>query len=73
MPAIRWNGYCTVRGSEAVAIGAANMQATYYPNDDILELKFGDKPIVREISQKWNVNISYDAGLNEISRGGHKM
>ncbi len=37
------------------------MQTIYYPDDDILELKFSDKPIAREISQNWNVNISYDA------------
>ena len=37
------------------------MQTTYYPDDDILELKFSDKPIAREISQNWNMNISYDA------------
>ncbi len=42
------------------------MQATYYPDDDILELKFGDKPIAREISQNWNVNISYDAEGNIV-------
>jgi len=36
------------------------MQTIYYPDDDILELKFSDKLIVREISQNWNVNISYD-------------
>ncbi|MEQ6342869.1 MAG: DUF2283 domain-containing protein [Gammaproteobacteria bacterium] len=37
------------------------MKTTYYPPDDILEIQFGDKPIVREISQNWNVNVSYAA------------
>lgn len=35
------------------------MKTTYYPEDDILELKFNEKTIVREISQDWNVNVSY--------------
>lgn len=37
------------------------MRTSYYPEDDILELHFSDKPIVKEISQDWNVNISYAA------------
>jgi YD repeat-containing protein len=37
------------------------MHATYYPDDDILELRFSDHLIVREISQNWNIHISYDA------------
>ena len=37
------------------------MQTTYYPDDDILEIKFSDSPIVREISQDWNTCLSYDA------------
>jgi uncharacterized protein YuzE len=35
------------------------MKSTYYPQDDILEIRFSDKPIAREISQDWNVNVSY--------------
>lgn len=35
------------------------MKTIYYPEDDILEIKFNNKPIVREISQDWNVNVSY--------------
>ncbi|MFM9913472.1 MAG: DUF2283 domain-containing protein [Methylophilaceae bacterium] len=35
------------------------MKTIYYPEDDILEIKFNDKPIVRETSQDWNVNVSY--------------
>jgi hypothetical protein len=44
------------------------MKTTYYPQDDILEIKFSDKPIVREVSQDWNVNISYaeDGAVVEI-------
>ncbi|HRY15251.1 MAG: DUF2283 domain-containing protein [Candidatus Competibacteraceae bacterium] len=37
------------------------MHTIYYPDDDILELRFSDQPIVREISQSWNIHISYDA------------
>ena len=44
------------------------MKTTYYPQDDILEIHFSDKPIAREISQDWNVNISYaaDGSLVEV-------
>ena len=37
------------------------MKTTYFPQDDILQMRFSDKPIVRETSQDWNVNISYAA------------
>lgn len=37
------------------------MKTTYYPEDDILELRFSNKPVVRETSQDWNVNVSYAA------------
>ncbi|MDQ2693784.1 MAG: DUF2283 domain-containing protein [Pseudomonadota bacterium] len=37
------------------------MKTLYYPDDDILVLKLSDKPVVREISQDWNVHISYAA------------
>ena len=37
------------------------MKTLYYPEDDILELVFSDKPITRETSQDWNVNASYAA------------
>lgn len=44
------------------------MKTTYYPQDDILEIQFSDKPIVREMSQDWNVNVSYaaDGSIVEI-------
>ncbi len=44
------------------------MKTTYYPQDDILEIHFSDKPIAREISQDWNVNLSYaaDGSLVEV-------
>ena len=35
------------------------MKSVYYPQDDILEIVLSDKPIAREVSQDWNVNISY--------------
>ena len=37
------------------------MKTIYFPQDDILEIRFSDKPIVREASQDWNVNVSYAA------------
>ncbi len=37
------------------------MKTLYYPEDDILELIFNEKEIVRETSQDWNVNVSYAA------------
>lgn len=44
------------------------MKTTYYPKDDILEIHFSDKPIAREVSQDWNVNLSYanDGSVVEI-------
>jgi hypothetical protein len=44
------------------------MKTTYYPQDDILEIHFSDKPIAREISQDWNVNLIYaaDGSLVEV-------
>lgn len=35
------------------------MKTIYYPQDDIVEIRFSDKPIAREVSQDWNVNVSY--------------
>ncbi len=35
------------------------MKTIYYPQDDILEIRFSDKPIARETSQNWNVNVSF--------------
>jgi uncharacterized protein YuzE len=35
------------------------MKTLYYPQDDILTIRFSDKHIVREVSQDWNVNVSY--------------
>jgi len=35
------------------------MKTIYYPQDDILEILLSDKPVVREVSQDWNVNVSY--------------
>ena len=37
------------------------MRTIYYPEDDTLEIHFSDKPIVRETSQDWNVNLSFAA------------
>jgi Protein of unknown function (DUF2283) len=35
------------------------MKTIYYPQDDILEILLSDKPVAREVSQDWNVNVSY--------------
>ncbi|MBK7003384.1 MAG: DUF2283 domain-containing protein [Rhodoferax sp.] len=37
------------------------MQTTYYDEDDILVMRFSDKPITREVSQDWNTHFSYAA------------
>lgn len=44
------------------------MKTEYDPEDDILILRFTDKPVAREISQDWNLNIAYaeDGSLVEI-------
>lgn len=44
------------------------MKTTYYPEDDILEIHLNDKPVAREVSHGWNVNISYaeDGSVCEI-------
>ena len=35
------------------------MHATYWKDDDILEVRFSDKPISRETSERWHVHKSY--------------
>lgn len=44
------------------------MKTTYYPEDDILEIRLNEKPVAQEISHGWNVNISYaeDGSICEI-------
>ncbi|MEA3273718.1 MAG: DUF2283 domain-containing protein [Pseudomonadota bacterium] len=44
------------------------MKTIYYPDDDILEIRVSDKPVSREVSHGWNVNISYasDGSVVEI-------
>ena len=34
------------------------MKTIYFENDDILQIRVSDKPIVREVSQDWHTNIS---------------
>ncbi len=36
------------------------MNTKYYEDDDILVIKLSDNPIEKEVSQGWNVNVSYD-------------
>ena len=38
------------------------MKSIYFENDDILQIRVSDKPIVREFSQDWHTNISYAEG-----------
>ena len=35
------------------------MKATYLLDDDILYLRFNDKPIAREVAHGWNINVGY--------------
>ena len=35
------------------------MKTIYYSEDDILEIRLSEKKIVREITQDWNVNVSF--------------
>jgi Protein of unknown function (DUF2283) len=44
------------------------MKSIYFENDDILQIRVSDKPIMREISQGWNTNINYaeDGSIVEI-------
>ena len=44
------------------------MKSIYFEDDDILQIRVSDKPIVREVSQVWHTNISYaeDGSLVEI-------
>jgi uncharacterized protein YuzE len=44
------------------------MKSTYFADDDILQIRVADKPIVREVSQGWHTNISYaeDGTIVEI-------
>ena len=44
------------------------MRTTYYPQDDILEIRFSEKPINREVSQDWNINLSFaeDGSIVEL-------
>ena len=44
------------------------MKAVYYEQDDILEIRVSDKPVVHEVSQGWNTNVSFaeDGSIVEI-------
>jgi uncharacterized protein YuzE len=44
------------------------VKTTYFENDDILQIRVSEKPIVREVSHGWNVNIAYaeDGSVVEI-------
>ncbi|MEP6589474.1 MAG: DUF2283 domain-containing protein [Polaromonas sp.] len=35
------------------------MKSIYFENDDILQIRISDKPIVREVSQDWHTHIGY--------------
>jgi hypothetical protein len=42
------------------------MHTIYFENDDILEIKFSDAPVVKEFSKDWNTCISLDAAGNIV-------
>nr|WP_306670499.1 DUF2283 domain-containing protein [Acidithiobacillus ferrooxidans] len=42
-----------------MTFGGIPMKTDYHATDDILVLHFSDKPVAREVSQDWNLNISY--------------
>ena len=46
-------------GDASLFVGVWIMKTIYYPQDDILEIRLSDKPVAREVSQDWNVNVSY--------------
>lgn len=37
------------------------MKTTYYENDDLLEIRVSNQPVVREVSHDWNLNILLEA------------
>ena len=44
------------------------MKSTYFPQDDILQIRLSNKPVTREVSQDWYTNFSYadDGSVVEI-------
>jgi len=44
------------------------MKSIYFEQDDILQIRVSDKPVVREVSQDWHTNLSYaeDGTIVEI-------
>jgi Protein of unknown function (DUF2283) len=44
------------------------MKSIYFEDDDILQIRLSDNPIVREVSQDWHTNIGYaeDGTIVEI-------
>ena len=51
-----------------VPLGAYAIKGIYFENDDILQIRMSNKPIVREVSQDWHTNINYaeDGTIVEI-------
>jgi len=43
-------------------------ESIYFADDDILQIRMSDKPIVREVSQDWHTHIGYaeDGSVVEI-------
>ena len=35
------------------------MKSIYFENEDILQIRMSDKPIVLEVSQDWHANVNY--------------
>ena len=44
------------------------MRTSYDETEDILVIRFSDKPVVREVSENWHTHISYadDGSIVEI-------
>jgi hypothetical protein len=61
-------GPCADHQDRDAPLEARAMKSTYFENDDILQIRVSDKPIVREESQGWHTNISYaeDGSIVEI-------
>jgi hypothetical protein len=44
------------------ALGTNAVKSIAFEDDDILQIRVSDRPIVREVSQDWHTNISYAEG-----------
>lgn len=51
------------------------MKSVYLEDDDILQIRVSEKPVVRETSQGWHTNVSYaeDGSIVELVFLGAKQ